>query len=368
MEIPVVDLKAQNCALASEILSLWEQILRSARFIGGEHIDGFEREFADACGTRHAVAVSSGTSALLLALEALGLEPGDEVITPVNTFIATSEVIAKAGGRVVFVDIDARTYTIDPTKIVAAVTPRTKGIVPVHLYGQMADMAAIAAIAEKHHLWVVEDAAQAHLAEYKGRKAGSIGIAAAFSFYPAKNLGACGDAGAVTTDDAALAARVRTLRQHGSLRKYYHDFEGYNARCDALQAAALRVKLAHLAEWNEARRRHAQRYIELLAGTDGIVLPAVADGNLPVWHLFVVQVEQRDKIANALAENGIGTMMHYPVPLHLQKAYAHLEIPEGTFPVAEACAKRVLSLPMFPELTEAQIAYVCENLKAVVAH
>ena len=367
MDVPFLDLKAQNQLVKSEILPLWEEILDAAWFIGGKHVAGLEEEFAVACQTAECVSVSSGTDALIYIFEALGLEAGDEVIVPVNTFIATSESVSKAGGTPIFVDVLPDTYNIDPERVEAAITAKTKGIVPVHLYGQTADMDAILAIAEKHGLWVVEDAAQAHLAEYKGRRAGSMGVAAAFSFYPGKNLGACGEAGAVVTNDAALAGRVRRLRDHGQAKKYYHDCEGYNGRCDAIQSAALRVKLKYLPAWNECRRDHAAKYCDLLGSEEGIVLPAVAEGCLPVWHLFVVQVEHRDAVAEALKVNGIATGLHYPVPLHLQKAYARLGHREGSFPVAEAYAKRLLSLPMFPELEEEQLFFVCQTLKAAQA-
>ncbi|MBW1796072.1 MAG: DegT/DnrJ/EryC1/StrS family aminotransferase [Deltaproteobacteria bacterium] len=264
MQVPFLDLKTQNRALKAEILPLWEEILDSAAFIAGKHVSAFEEEFASACSVKHCVAVNSGTDALRFIFLALDLKPGDEVITVPNTFIATTEAITQASGNIVFVDIDPETYNMDPTKIEAAITPKTRGIVPVHLYGQPADMDPILAIAERHGLWVVEDACQAHLAEYRDRKAGSMGIAAAFSFYPGKNMGACGEGGAVTTNDEDLAAKVRMLRDHGQAKKYYHDMEGYNGRCDALQAAALRVKLKHLPAWNEARRKNAKRYFELL--------------------------------------------------------------------------------------------------------
>lgn len=365
MDIPFLDLRAQHAAIKSEILPLWESILDSAGFIGGPHVKALEEEFAAACGVRHSVAVNSGTDALQLIFEALGVS-GGEVIVPVNTFIATSEAVTFAGGKVVFVDVLPGTYTMDPEKVKAAITPYTRGIAPVHLYGQPADMDAILAIAETHGLWVVEDAAQAHLAEYKGRKAGTMGLGAGFSFYPGKNMGACGDAGAVTTNDAALADKIRCLRDHGQAKKYHHDIEGHNNRCDAIQAAALRVKLKHLPAWNAARRVHASKYLEYLADTPEIVLPVVGEGCLPVWHVFVVLVENRDAVAEALSRQGVSTGLHYPVPLHLQKAYARMGLGEGAFPVAEACAGRLLSLPMFPELTGEQIRYVCDNLKAAV--
>ncbi|NQV01290.1 MAG: DegT/DnrJ/EryC1/StrS family aminotransferase, partial [Bacteroidia bacterium] len=328
-------------------------------------VTSFEKEFAEACSVDYSVAVNSGTDALRFIFLALNLKEDDEVITVPNTFIATTEAISQSGGRVVFVDIDPQTYNIDPSKIESAITSKTKGIVPVHLYGQTADMDSILAIAEKHGLWVVEDACQAHLSEYKGRKAGSMGIAAAFSFYPGKNMGACGEGGAVTTNDSGIAEKARMLRDHGQTKKYYHMLEGYNGRCDALQAAVLRVKLKELPQWNEARRRHAKMYDELLGEVLSVTLPKSAKTCLPVYHLYVIQIDNRDDIAAALNSRGIGTGLHYPVSLHLQKAYAHLDLHEGAFPVAEKCAKRLLTLPMFPELTEDQIIYVCECVKEI---
>jgi dTDP-4-amino-4,6-dideoxygalactose transaminase len=365
MEVPFLDLKAQHLMLKAEILPLWEDILDSASFVGGKHVNAFEEEFAKACDVAFCICVGSGTDALRFILLALGLQLGDEVITVPNTFIATSETISQAGGKIVFVDVDPGTYNMDPTKIEMAITPKTKGILPVHLYGQPAEMDAILAIAKKHGLWVVEDACQAHLAEYKGRKAGSMGIANAFSFYPGKNMGACGEAGAVTTNDADLATKVRMLRDHGQAKKYHHDMEGYNGRCDALQAAALRVKLKNLPAWNDARRKNAQRYFELLKNIDGVKAPKVANGCKHVYHLFVVQVDNRDAVAEALKKKGISTGLHYPIPLHLQKAYVPMKTSAGSFPVTEAYAKRLLSLPMFPELKEEQLAYVCEELNSI---
>ena len=366
MEVPFVDLKAQNHSLKSKILPLWEEILDSASFVGGRHVGAFEEEFAKACSVEHCLIVNSGTDALRFIFIALELKPGDEVITVPNTFIATTEAISQAGGKIIFVDIDRDTYNMDPSKIESAITTRTKGIVPVHLYGQPADMDPILAIANKYGLWVVEDSCQAHLAEYKGRKAGSMGTSAAFSFYPGKNLGACGEGGAVTTNNSDIATKIRILRDHGQAKKYYHETEGYNGRCDALQAAALRVKLNYLPAWNEARRKIAKHYFEELRDVPDIVLPKVVNGCLPVYHLFVIQVEKRDDIAEALRQKGINTGLHYPIPLHLQKAYAHMKIPRGSFPVAEECAKKLLSLPMSPELTEEQIDFVCQQLKIAV--
>lgn len=367
MNVPFLDLPQQSQGLKDEILALWDEMLDTAGFIGGQHVGAFEREFAVACDAEHCISASSGTDALYLILKALELGPNDEVIVPANTFIATSEAVSAAGAQVVFADVDPQTYNLNSETVERAITPRTRGIIPVHLYGQAADMDPILALAEERGLWVVEDAAQAHLAEYKGRKCGSMGLAAAFSFYPGKNLGACGDAGAVTTNDAALAHRIRMLRDHGSIEKYVHIIEGVNARCDSLQAAALRVKLRELPGWNERRRAHAEAYRTALDGLEGIVLPHVSNECLPVWHLFVVQVEDRDGVQAVLKECGVATGLHYPKPLHLQEAYSHLGYSQGDFPVTEAYAARLLSLPMFPELTPEQIEYVCEQLAKTVS-
>ena len=366
MEVPLIDLKIQSRAIKKEIFQLWDEIFDSGSFVGGEHVAGFEAEFATACDVQHCVSVNSGTDALRFIFLALGLGPGDEVITVPNTFIGTTEAISQAGGKIVFVDVDPVTYTINPEKLELAITSRTRGIVPVHIFGHTADMDLILAMSEKYGLWVVEDGCQAHLAEYKGRKAGSIGIAGAFSFYPAKNMGACGEAGAVTTDDAELAAKVHMLRDHGQKDRYCHEVEGYNGRCDALQAAALRIKLKYLPAWNEARRKNADLYMRKLESVDGIGLPKVAEDCLAVFHQFVVQLDNRDEVAAALREEGIVTGCHYPIPLHLQQAYAHMALSSGSFPVAERCAERFLSLPMFPELTTEQIVYVCERLQVAV--
>ena len=367
MRVPFLDLKAQHRALRREILESWMEILDSTAFVGGTIVEAFEAEFARACGVNDAIAVSSGTDALRLIFVALGVKPGDEIITAPNSFIATTEAISQAGGKIVFVDIRPDTYNLDAGLIEAAITPRTVGIVPVHLYGQMAEMDRILAVARRRGIWVVEDAAQAHLAQYKKWKAGSLGAAAGFSFYPGKNLGACGEAGAVTTNDVGLASKIRGLRDHGQTRKYYHDQEGYNNRCDALQAATLRIKLQRLHEWNEARRRHASLYYKRLEGINVLTLPFVHPDCVPVFHLFVIQVDDRDDVAARLKECGIATGLHYPIPLHRQAAYAGMGIPEGTFPVSETYAKRLLSLPMFPEMTEMQIGTVCKALQEILA-
>lgn len=366
MNVPFLDLKAQQRQVRAEVLASWADLFDNASFIGGEQVAAFEREFAEAHGAAHSVAMSNGTAALQTILEAMTLRPGDEVLVPVNTFIATSEAVSKAGGIPVFVDVDPATYTLDVEQARSAVTPRTKGVIPVHLYGQPADMAAVLELANDNSLWVVEDAAQAHLAQYRGQTVGTFGIAAAFSFYPGKNLGACGDAGAVVTNDGDLAARLRKMREHGSSVKYVHEFEGHNHRCDAIQAAALRVKLRRLSEWNESRRRAAGLYREYLQDVPEVVLPFVAPQSLPVWHLFVVLVEHRDEVQQRLHQQGVATGLHYPIPLHRQQAYAHRGYKEGAFPVAESLAKRLISLPMYPELTEEQIAYVCTQLKEAV--
>lgn len=372
MEVPFLDLKAQHVLLKAEILQAWSKIIDSAGFVGGRIIAEFEQEFAQACQTTYSVAVNSGTDALRFIFLSLGLRPGDVVITAPNTFIATTEAITQAGGMVSFVDIDPKTYTMAPGKLAeklagmsTAELAKVKGIVPVHLYGQMADMDALLAVARKYGLWVVEDACQAHLAEYKGRKAGSIGIAGAFSFYPGKNIGACGEAGAVTTNDEKLAGQVKMLRDHGQSQKYYHDLEGYNGRCDAVQAAALQIKLKRLPDWNERRRRNADLYLRRLKNMREIVLPSTTPGCLPVYHLFVILLENRDNIAAKLKQKGIHTGIHYPLPLHLQKAYGYLKIPRGSFPVAEYCAARLLSLPLYPELTVEQIECVSGSLQEV---
>lgn len=358
LPVPFVDLKSPHRAMSTEILAVWKDILEDAAFVGGAQVEAFEAEFAHFVGARHCVGTSNGTDALRLALVAMGIRAGDEVITVPHTFIATTEAITLAGGRPVFVDVDRATGTIDPSLVERAITPRTRFLIPVHLYGQPADLDPLLELARKHDLQILGDACQAQGAEYRGRRVGAIETAAAFSFYPGKNLGACGDAGAVTTDDASLAARLRVLRDHGQARKYHHEVEGSNARLDALQAAALRIKLRRLDAWNESRRMHAGRYLERLSSTP-IELPQELAGRKHVYHLFVVRHPQRDRIQAALTEQGIGTGLHYPVPLHLQPAYHHLGLRSGSFPESERWASQGLSLPMFPDLTEEQVERVC---------
>jgi dTDP-4-amino-4,6-dideoxygalactose transaminase len=362
--VPFLDLVAQHRPLEAELIEVVRNAVTRAAFVGGPEVEAFEREFAQFVGAPLAVGVNSGTDALRFGYQALGVKPGDEILTVSHTFIATTEAITQAGGAVRFVDIDERSMTMDPAALEAAITPRTVGIVPVHLYGQPCDMDPIMAIAARHKLWVVEDAAQAHGASYKGRPAGSIGQLAAWSFYPGKNLGSCGEGGAVTGQDAVLLDTVRRLREHGQSRKYYHDEEGYNGRLHAIQAGFLRVKLRHLAEWNEGRRRAAAAYRSALADIPQIRLPEEAGYARHVYHLFVIRAERRDDLQAHLTARKIGTGLHYPLPLHLQKAYAHLKLGPGSYPVTERVAQNILSLPMFPELTGAQIEQVADAIRA----
>lgn len=361
--IPFVDLKTQFQQHRDEFMQAIEQVLQSAAFILGPDVSRFEKEFAAFIGSRFAVGLASGTDAVHLALRAAGIGPGDEVITATNTFYATTAAIELAGARPVLVDCDPDTYLIDVAALERAVTPRTKAIIPVHLYGQVAPMDSIIEIARRHNVTIVEDACQAHGALYKGRGAGTFGAAAAFSFYPGKNLGAFGDGGAVTTDDEDIYARLLALRNYGSPQKYQHPTFGTNSRLDSVQAAVLLVKLPYLEGWNSARARAAERYRKNLSGVANINLPGLAADSTHIYHLFVIQVpDRRDEILQALAAREIYGGIHYPIPLHLQKSYAYLGYREGDFPVAEAAAQRILSLPMFPEITDQQIDQVSETL------
>jgi dTDP-4-amino-4,6-dideoxygalactose transaminase len=353
--IPFLDLVAQHAPLEDELVEAFRSALRTAGFVGGPEVKAFEHEFAAFVATPGCVGVSNGTDALVFAYLALGLKPGDEVITAANTFIATTEAITHAGGVVRLVDADPVTATINPSLIAEAITPRTVGIVPVHLYGQPADMDPILKLARERGLWVVEDAAQAVAAKYKGKAAGSMGDLATFSFYPGKNLGACGEGGAVTGGREDLLDHIRRLREHGQSRKYYHEIEGYNGRLHAIQAAFLRIKLRHLEEWTEGRRRVAARYREGLSGVGGVTLPVEMPWARHVYHLYVIQAERRDALQAFLNERGINTGLHYPLPLHLQNAYRYLGYERGAFPVTERLAESLLSLPMFPELTDDQV-------------
>jgi len=362
--LPFVDLAATHKPLLDEILLAWEQILRSSAFTGGPGVEEFESEFAKYVGAAHCVTLGSGTDALVLALRAIGLRPGDEVITVPHTFIATAQSIVEAGGRPVFVDVDPDSGTIDPSQIESAITSRTRVVLPVHLYGQPADMDPILDICDRHGLRVLEDAAQAHGARYQNKRVGSMGVTA-FSFYPSKNLGACGSGGAVTTDDAALADRIRMLGNHGETEKYTHHVGGINSRLDALQAAALRIKLRYLDDWVLARRHWASRYDELLADSD-LELPTERANSTHAYHLYVVRHPSRDWLRSELRSSGIETGLHYPVPLHLQGAFQHLGIEAGRFPNAERWASHGLSLPMYPELTEKDVVRVSTTLSEII--
>ncbi|MGE0372456.1 MAG: DegT/DnrJ/EryC1/StrS family aminotransferase [Gammaproteobacteria bacterium] len=364
--IPFLDLKAPHAELRDELRAAVERVLDSGRYVLGGEVEGFEREFAGYCGAAHCIGVGNGLDALHLILRAYGIGEGDEVIVPSNTYIATWLAVSHAGAVPVPVEPDERTYNIDPARIEAQITARTRAIIAVHLYGQPADMDAINAVAGKHRLKVIEDAAQAHGARYKGRRAGSLGDAAGFSFYPGKNLGAIGDGGAVTTNDAGLAERIRMLRNYGSVRKYHHEATGFNSRLDELQAAILRVKLKRLDEWNDRRRRLAAAYLKELDGSlPG--LPWGPDWAEPVWHLFVVRVARRAALQASLSAQGIETMVHYPVPPHAQAAYAHMGLAPGSLPIAEAIHREVVSLPMGPHLELAAARRVAAALRQFAA-
>ncbi len=379
LKVPFLDLVTAHVEVEEELVSVLRLAVKTSGFIGGPMVEAFEREFGDFCQTSHCVGVGSGTDALRFALMAAGVKAGDTVVTVPNTFIATTEAISQAGAQPDFVDVDKRTYTMDPAKLGAylelnctqeaqtgqSILKRTgspvTAVVPVHLYGQMADMDPILELAARYNLAVVEDACQAHGAQYFSRKeqrwrtAGSMGRAAAFSFYPGKNLGACGEGGAITTNDEQIASQCRMIRDHGQSKKYFHDIEGYNGRLDAIQAGFLRVKLQRLAVWNERRGERARYYEKLFAEVSDVVMtPHVPEWSRPVYHLYVVQVSDRDGLQQQLANAGVGTGIHYPIPLHLQKAYAHFGYGPGSFPVAEAASRHILSLPMFPGLSAEQ--------------
>jgi dTDP-4-amino-4,6-dideoxygalactose transaminase len=390
-QIPFLDLVSPHKELESELLSTLQDTLRTAGFVGGPKVEEFEREFAKFCDASHCVGVASGTDAVRFALIAAGVQPGEVVVTVPHTFIATTEAISQAGARPDFVDIDERTYCMDPRKLAEYLehhcsldaqtgklmhrklrAPVT-AVVPVHIYGQMADMDAILELARKYNLVVIEDACQAHGAEYFSKKtncwhkAGSMGDAAAFSFYPGKNLGACGEAGAVTTNREAAARTMRMLRDHGQAQKYYHQVEGYNGRLDALQAGFLAIKLPHLTEWNHRRQEAAKRYDRELGAVNGVIIPFCPESARAVYHLYVIRVDRREALRKRLTKSGIGTGIHYPVPLHLQEAYRHLHYPRGSFPVSERVASEVLSLPMYPQLSEDQTHRVVQEIAAFLS-
>ncbi|MBP3509431.1 DegT/DnrJ/EryC1/StrS family aminotransferase [Oscillibacter sp.] len=361
MNVPFVSFRPMERELDAELRAAFERVYERSWYIEGEEDAAFEKAFAAYCGVEHCIGCGNGLDALMLALKALGVGAGDEVIVPSNTFIATALAVTYTGATTVFVEPDIRTYNIDPSRIEAAITPRTKAIMPVHLYGQPADMDPIMAIARKHGLYVVEDCAQAHGAAYKGRLIGTFGNAAGFSFYPGKNLGALGDAGAAITNDKALADKIRALGNYGSDYKYHHIYQGNNSRLDELQAAFLSAKLPHMDRMNRERRRVAARY---LAEIDNplLTLPYVLPDTEPVWHIFAVRCGRRDELAEYLKAAGIATNKHYPIPMHLQGAYAELNIPKGSLPIAEEISATQLSLPMYYGITENEISYVVEKL------
>lgn len=367
MKVPFLDLKAQYETIKDEVAVAMQQVMEKTAFAGGPFVKEFEDAFAQYCQCTQCVGVGSGTDALWMALLGLGVGPGDEVITVTNTFIATAEAITYCGAKPVFVDIEEETCNMDPNLIEAVITPNTKAIIPVHLFGQMADMDPIMQIAQKHKLYVIEDASQAHGAEYKGKRAGSIADAGCFSFYPGKNLGAYGEAGAVVTNNEDLANNMRMLRDHGQSKKYHHAMVGWNCRMDGFQGAVLNIKLKHLDGWTESRRKNASIYNRGLAGADGCILPYEADVSKHVYHIYPIRVQNRDAMMQSLGEKGIASGIHYPVPLHLTEAYASLGYKKGDFPVAEKVADELVSLPMFPELKQEQIELVCSEVKQILS-
>ena len=363
MKVPFLDLKVQYESIKDEVAQALQNVLDKTAFAGGPFVAQFEKEFAAFCQAEHAVGVSSGTAALWIALLAMDIGPDDEVITAANTFIATAEAISYCGARPVFVDVVEQTFNMDPALLEAAITDKTKAIIPVHLYGQPADMDPIMEIARAHKLLVIEDASQAHGAEYKGRVVGSIGDVGCYSFYPGKNLGAYGEAGAIVTNDGELAEKMRSLRDHGQMKKYYHSRIGWNSRMDGFQGAILSVKLRHLPQWNEGRRKNAQLYNTELANVDNLTLPIEADYAKHVYHIYAIRASNRDELIKSLAQKEIYCGIHYPVPLHLQEAYGFMDLGKDSFPVTEKCADEIISLPMFAELSREQIEYVGEQMK-----
>ncbi|MEW5923898.1 MAG: DegT/DnrJ/EryC1/StrS family aminotransferase [Candidatus Zixiibacteriota bacterium] len=365
MNIKFLDLNAQYCSIKEDIDKAIAGVIESSSFILGPAVSRFEENFAQFCHCKYAVAVNSGTTALLLAMKALGIGRGDEVITAANTFIATVAAIIDAGATPVLVDVNPETKNIDLNLIESAISSKTRAIIPVHLYGSMVDMGRLMEIARRHNLVIIEDAAQAHGAKCDGQPAGSFGAAGCFSFYPGKNLGAYGEGGAIVTSDQSLAEKLRILRDHGSKRKYYHDMIGYNARMDGIQGAILDVKLKHLPQWNEARNKVAAQYRQLLADTP-VSLPGEMNNLYQVYHQFVIETNRRDELQNYLRENGIPTLIHYPIPVHLQKGYIDAGFKSGSLPVTERLSDSILSLPIYPELGSAEIEYISSKIKSFV--
>jgi dTDP-4-amino-4,6-dideoxygalactose transaminase len=366
MKVPFLDLKAHHAPLIEKFDRVIREVIESSAFAGGPFVEKFEEEFAAFCGSSYAIGVGNGTDALWLTLLALGIGEGDEVITVPNTFIATAEAISYCKARPVFVDVHEDTFTMNPAELKKSLTKRTKAIIPVHLFGQPADMDPILEFAHMHGLFVIEDAAQAHGAEYKGRKAGTMGDAGCFSFYPGKNLGAFGEAGAVVTNDAELREKIKVLRDHGQAQKYYHSLIGWNCRMDGIQAAVLSIKLRHLEEANLRRREHALEYNRAFIGVEEVATPCEASYARHVYHVYAIRLKKRDEIRRRLQEKGIGCAVHYPIPIHLQKACQNLGYAAGAFPVAEKLAQEFLSLPMFPELTGEQIEHVADCVTEIV--
>jgi dTDP-4-amino-4,6-dideoxygalactose transaminase len=362
MKVNFVDLKAQYQSIKPEIDSAIQDVISNTAFILGKAVADFEEKFAGYCGTKYCLGINSGTSALIMALKALDIGEGDEVITTPNTFIATAEAISYAGAKPVFVDIEEESYNLDPKKLKKAITGKTKAVIPVHLYGQPADMDPILEIAKKSGIAVIEDACQAHGAEYKGKRTGSLARVGCFSFYPGKNLGAYGEGGGITTDDEEIAQKVKMLRDHGSPKKFYHQYVGNNCRLEGIQGAVLKVKLKYLDQWNQARRKNAGLYRKYLAGTQ-VKLPQEMPYAKHVYHVFCIRVKNREKLIEFLSQKEIFTNIHYPIPIHLQKAYDFLGYKKGDFPVTEGCMDEILSLPMFAELTEEQIKYTADCIK-----
>jgi dTDP-4-amino-4,6-dideoxygalactose transaminase len=363
-EVPFLELGQTYIEIKEELDEAYQRVMNSGWYILGDEVAAFEREFAAYCGTKHCIGVGNGLEALQVILRSYGIGPGDEVIVPANTYIATCLAVSNSGASIVPVEPNERSFNLDPRLIEKAISAKTKAVLPVHLYGQAAEMDAINDVARKHGLKIIEDAAQAHGASYRGRKAGGLGDAAGWSFYPTKNLGAYGDAGAVTTDDDELAERVRLLRNYGSRGKYYNTEKGINSRLDELQAALLRVRLKHLDEWNARRTAIAETYLNELECAR-LLLPLVAEGAEPVWHLFVIRSNMRDTLQRQLKDAGVNTLVHYPVPPHLQEAYNDLRAPAGTFPITEAIHREVLSLPIGPQLTESDQSRVVQAVKAL---
>jgi dTDP-4-amino-4,6-dideoxygalactose transaminase len=367
IKVPFIDLWPQHLPMMGELNQAIQEVIESSAFAGGKFVTAFEEDFAAYCDAPHAIGVGSGTEALWLSLLACGVGNGDEVITVPSTFMATAEAITYSGARPVFVDVDERTYTMNPKLLTGALTRRTKAIIPVHLFGQSADMDPILDFAREHGLYVIEDACQAHGAEYKGRRVGTLGDAACFSFYPGKNLGAFGEAGAIVTNSAELLEKIKILRDHGQVRKYFHSVVGWNCRMDGIQGAVLRIKLRQLEVNNQRRREHAAHYAAELREVEELILPTEANYARHVYHIYAIRVSNRDELMKSLTDEGIMTGIHYPVPVHLQEAYQSLGYERGTFPIAERCAAEFVSLPMYPELTYSQVEQVIQGVKEAVA-